>query len=83
MPATEVAALTGGIDGIGPPHRVRTRGALAAIKASELRHHDDHQLGATRLACLWVLEHGVQEDYPCDRPRGYGRISQKRRRAKF
>jgi uncharacterized Zn finger protein len=30
---------------------------LAAIKSSELRHHYFHELGATKLACLWVLEH--------------------------
>lgn len=30
---------------------------LAAIKASELRHHYFNELGATKLACLWVLEH--------------------------
>jgi uncharacterized Zn finger protein len=30
---------------------------LAAIKSSELRHHYFNELGATKLACLWVLEH--------------------------
>ena len=30
---------------------------LSAIKASELRHHYFNELGATKLACLWVLEH--------------------------
>ena len=30
---------------------------LSAIKASELRHRYFHELGATKLACLWVLEH--------------------------
>ena len=35
---------------------------LAAIKASELRHHYFHELGATKLACLWVLEHGVNAE---------------------
>jgi uncharacterized Zn finger protein len=30
---------------------------LSAIKSSELRHHYFHELGATKLACLWVLEH--------------------------
>ena len=30
---------------------------LAAIKSSELRHHYYNELGATNLACLWVLEH--------------------------
>jgi hypothetical protein len=36
--------------GMNPRH-------LAAIKSSELRHHYFHELGATKLACLWVLEH--------------------------
>ena len=31
---------------------------LATIKSSELRHHYFHELGATKLACVWVLEHG-------------------------
>jgi hypothetical protein len=30
---------------------------LAAMKSSELRHHYFNELGATKLACLWVLEH--------------------------
>ncbi|MBI5653316.1 MAG: hypothetical protein HZC40_23150 [Chloroflexi bacterium] len=30
---------------------------LSAIRSSELRHHYFHELGATKLACLWVLEH--------------------------
>jgi len=30
---------------------------LAAIKSSELRHHYFNELGTTKLACLWVLEH--------------------------
>lgn len=30
---------------------------LAAIKSSELRHHYFNELGATKLACLWALEH--------------------------
>ena len=30
---------------------------LAAIKSSELRQHYFNELGATKLACLWVLEH--------------------------
>src|SRR6266700_6176548 len=30
---------------------------LSAIKASELRHRYFYELGATKLACLWVLEH--------------------------
>jgi hypothetical protein len=41
--------------GMNPRH-------LAAIKASELRHHYYHELGATKLACLWVLKHGVKEE---------------------
>jgi uncharacterized Zn finger protein len=36
--------------GMSPRH-------LAAIKVSELRHHYFHELGATKLACVWVLEH--------------------------
>ena len=30
---------------------------LSAVKSSELRNHFFHELGATKLACLWVLEH--------------------------
>jgi len=30
---------------------------LAAIKSSELRHHYFNELGATKLACAWMLEH--------------------------
>ncbi len=30
---------------------------LAAIKSSELRHHYFNELGATKLACLWMLDH--------------------------
>jgi hypothetical protein len=30
---------------------------LSAIKSSEARHHYFNELGATKLACLWVLEH--------------------------
>lgn len=30
---------------------------LSAIKSAERRHHYFHELGATKLACLWVLEH--------------------------
>jgi hypothetical protein len=30
---------------------------LSAIKASELRNRYFNELGATKLACLWVLEH--------------------------
>ena len=36
--------------GMNPRH-------LAAIKTSELRNHFFNELGATKLACLWVLEH--------------------------
>jgi hypothetical protein len=36
--------------GMNPRH-------LAAIKSSELRHHYFNELGATKPACLWVLEH--------------------------
>jgi hypothetical protein len=35
---------------------------LTAIKSSELRYHYFHELGATKLACVWMLEgldHGV------------------------
>jgi uncharacterized Zn finger protein len=35
--------------GMNPRH-------LTAIKASELRHRYFNELGATKLACLWVLE---------------------------
>lgn|SRR5262249_32239676 len=35
--------------GMNPRH-------LAAIKTSELRHRYFNELGATKLACLWVLE---------------------------
>lgn len=30
---------------------------LSAVKSSELRNRFYHELGATKLACLWVLEH--------------------------
>lgn len=30
---------------------------LTAIKSSELRHHYFNELGATKLACVWMLEH--------------------------
>ncbi|MCA9838773.1 MAG: hypothetical protein KC422_17790 [Trueperaceae bacterium] len=30
---------------------------LAAVKSSELKNRYFHELGATKLACLWVLEH--------------------------
>lgn len=33
---------------------------LAAVKRSELRHHYFHELGAMKLACLWVLEHRAE-----------------------
>jgi hypothetical protein len=36
--------------GMNPRH-------LSAIKSSEMRHHYFHELGATKLACLWLLEH--------------------------
>jgi hypothetical protein len=36
--------------GMNPRH-------LAAIKSSELRNRYFNELGATKLACLWVLEH--------------------------
>ncbi len=36
--------------GMNPRH-------LTAIKSSEARNHFFNELGATKLACLWVLEH--------------------------
>jgi hypothetical protein len=30
---------------------------LSAVKSSELRNRFHYELGATKLACLWVLEH--------------------------
>ena len=36
--------------GMNPRH-------LSAVKSSELRNRYFHELGATKLACLWVLEH--------------------------
>lgn len=30
---------------------------LSAVKSSELRNRFYHELGATKLACLWMLEH--------------------------
>ncbi len=36
--------------GMNPRH-------LSAIKSSERRHHYFNELGATKLACLWVLKH--------------------------
>jgi len=36
--------------GMNPRH-------LTAIKSSELRNRYFNELGATKLACLWVLEH--------------------------
>jgi hypothetical protein len=30
---------------------------LGAVKSAELRNHFYHELGATKLACLWVIEH--------------------------
>jgi hypothetical protein len=41
--------------GMNPRH-------LAAIKTSELRHHYFHELGTTKLACLWVQEHGTHAE---------------------
>ena len=35
---------------------------LSAVKSSELRNRFYHELGATKLACLWVLEHFVKGD---------------------
>ncbi len=34
---------------------------LSAIKSSELRNQYFHELGAIKLACLWVLEHLVKK----------------------
>ena len=34
---------------------------LSAVKSSELRNHFFHELGATKLACLWVFEHIKQK----------------------
>lgn len=36
--------------GMSPRH-------LSVIKSSELRNRFFHELGATKLACLWILEH--------------------------
>jgi hypothetical protein len=30
---------------------------LGAVKSSELRNHYFNELGANKLACLWMLEH--------------------------
>jgi hypothetical protein len=30
---------------------------LSAVKSSELHNRFYHELGATKLACLWILEH--------------------------
>ena len=30
---------------------------LSAVKSSELNNRFYHELGATKLACLWMLEH--------------------------
>lgn len=35
---------------------------LSAVKAAERRYHTFHELGATKLACLWVLEHLAKKD---------------------
>ncbi len=41
--------------GMNPRH-------LSTIKSSELRNHFFNELGATKLACLWAIEHfGKQE----------------------
>jgi len=34
---------------------------LSTVKSSELRNHFYYELGATKLACLWVLEHLAQK----------------------
>ncbi len=39
--------------GMNPRH-------LSAIKSSEARHHYFNELGATKLACLWLLEHSAR-----------------------
>jgi hypothetical protein len=41
--------------GMNPRH-------LSAIRSSELRNHYYNELGATKLACLWVLERFKQDD---------------------
>lgn len=35
---------------------------LSAVKSSELRNRFYHELGATKLACLWILEHFGKSD---------------------
>ena len=35
---------------------------LSAVKSSELRNRFYHELGATKLACLWVLERFGKDD---------------------
>ena len=35
---------------------------LSAIKSSELRNRYFNELGATKLACLWVLEHCKKDE---------------------
>lgn len=37
---------------------------LGAVKRSELRHHYFHELGAMKLACLWMLEHCAELEPP-------------------
>jgi len=37
---------------------------LSAVKSSELRNHFHYELGATKLACLWVLEHFSNSQAP-------------------
>ncbi len=35
---------------------------LSSVKSSELRNRYHNELGATKLACLWVLEHFKQSE---------------------
>jgi hypothetical protein len=39
---------------------------LSAVKSAEARNHFYHELGATKLACLWVLEHFGKAKQPGD-----------------
>jgi transcriptional regulator with XRE-family HTH domain len=32
---------------------------LSAVKSSEIKNRFYHELGAIKLACLWVLEHPI------------------------
>lgn len=43
--------------GMNPRH-------LTAIKSSEARNHFFNELGATKLACLWLLEHATEFQKP-------------------